>query len=182
MWHSMLHLDPSVLEKILRPIAIYVFLLVAIRLGGHREMNQTSALQFVLLLSVANAVQNGIIGTDDSITGAVIGAVTLFLVNGVVEIVTSRNARARRIVIGRPVELVWRGVVRTRELRRHRISPADLEQSALAAGCLGTNDIEHAVLSADGNIIVSLKSSTEVADRLDALEQKIDRLIAALDK
>lgn len=182
MWHSILHLDPSLAEKIIRPIAIYVFLIVAIRIGGHRELNQTSALQFVLLLSVANAVQNGIIGTDDSVTGAVIGAVTLFLVNGVVELVTSRNARARRIIIGRPVELVWRGVVRTRELRRHRISPDDLAQAAVAAGGLGITDIEHAVLSADGNLVVSLKSSTEVADRLDALEKKIDVIVASLDK
>ena len=177
MWHSMLHLDPSIAEKVLRPIAIYVFLIVAIRLGGHREMNQTSALQFVLLLSVANAVQNGIIGSDDSITGAVIGAVTLFLVNGIVEIATSRNARVRQIVIGRPVELVWRGVVRTRELHRHRISPEDLSQAALTAGGLGTSDIEHAVLTADGNIVVSLKSSTEIADRLGALEAKLDELL-----
>ena len=182
MWHSMFTLDPSVLEKILRPIAIYVFLIVAIRIGGHRELNQTSSLQFVLLLSVANAVQNGIIGVDESVTGAAIGAVTLFIVNGFVEILTSRSLRMRQIIIGRPVELVRRGVVINRELRRHRISTEDLSQAALAAGGLGVTDIEHAVLSADGNLVVSLKTSTEVADRLDMLEAKIDRLIAALDR
>ena len=181
MWHSMIHLDPSVLEKILRPILIYVFLIVAIRIGGHRELNQTSALQFVLLLSVANAVQNGIIGVDDSVTGAAIGAVTLFLVNGLVELVTSRSPRARQVIIGRPVELVRRGVVSTRELRRHRISTDDLAQAAVAAGGLGITDIEHAVLAADGNLVVSLKSSTEIVDRLATLESRIDLLIARLD-
>ena len=69
MLHAMFHLDPSVLEKILRPLAIYAFLLIAIRLGGQREIGQNNALQFVLLLSVANAVQNGIIGVDNWLTG-----------------------------------------------------------------------------------------------------------------
>ena len=81
MWHQMFSLEPSILEKILRPLAIYIFLLIAIRIGGQRELGQSNILQFILLLSVANAVQNGIIGVDDSITGALIGAVTLFTAN-----------------------------------------------------------------------------------------------------
>jgi hypothetical protein len=101
----MFHLEPSVLEKILRPVIIYLFILVALRIGGQREISQTSALQLVLLLSVANAVQNGIIGTDDSVSGAIIGAATLFTVNGIVEILASRSPRIHSLVVGRPLNL-----------------------------------------------------------------------------
>lgn len=173
----MFHLDPSVLEKILRPVIIYLFLLVALRIGGQREISQTSALQLVLLLSVANAVQNGIIGTDDSISGAIIGAATLFTVNGVVEILASRHPRIHSLVVGRPVELVTRGSINTRVLRRHRISNEDLLQAAIAAGGESLNDIEKAQLSPSGTIDIVLHSTMDLRNEIRMLNAKIDQLL-----
>ncbi len=178
MWHSILHLDPSILEKILRPLFIYGFLLIALRLGGQRELSQTTALQFVLLLSVANAVQNGIIGNDVSVSGAIIGAVTLFLVNGVIEIVTSRSPKAHLVIIGRPVELVIHNRVQVRTLRRQRLSNDDLEQAAVAAGGESINDIERATLASDGTIHVVLTSQVNLAEQIRLLNIKIDKLLA----
>lgn len=178
MWHSILHLDPTVFEKILRPVVIYGFLLIALRLGGQRELSQTNALQFVLLLSVANAVQNGIIGKDDSITGAIIGAVTLFLVNGIVEIVTSRSPKAHALIIGRPVELVVHNRVQVRTMRRQRLSEADLVQAAVAAGGETIHDIERATLAADGSIQIVLVPHVNLAEQIRILNHKIDKLIA----
>ena len=109
----MFDLNPTILEKIIRPLVVYLFIVVEIRIGGQREIGQNNALQLVLLLSVANAVQNGIIGIDDSLTGAVIGAVTLFIANGVIEVLTSRSLRFHNIVIGHPVELVSLGIIKT---------------------------------------------------------------------
>ena len=71
MWHDMFALPVPVAEKILRALFVYLFLVIALRLAGKRELAQLSTFDFVVLLSVANAVQNGIIGNDDSITGAV---------------------------------------------------------------------------------------------------------------
>ena len=178
MWHSIFHLDPSILEKVLRPLFIYCFLLVALRLGGQRELSQTTALQFVLLLSVANAVQNGIIGNDVSVSGAIIGAVTLFLVNGVVEIITSRSPKAHLVIIGRPVELVIHNRVQVRTLRRQRLSNEDLEQAAVAAGGESINDIERATLASDGTIRVVLTSQVNLAEQIRLLNIKIDKLLA----
>ena len=70
MWHSIFHLDVSVGEKIVRSILIYVFLVVALRVVGKRELGQANTLDLVVLLLVANAVQNGIIGNDVSVTSA----------------------------------------------------------------------------------------------------------------
>src|SRR5439155_3080341 len=77
MWHNMVDLDPTVLEKVLRSIAIYLFLALALRFFGKRELGQSNTLDLVVLLLVANAVQNGIIGADNSVTGALIGAIVL---------------------------------------------------------------------------------------------------------
>ncbi len=178
MWHSILHLDPSILEKIVRPIIIYVFLLIALRLGGQREISQTNALQFVLLLSVANAVQNGIIGNDVSVSGAIIGAVTLFLVNGIVEIVTSRSPRAHALVLGRPAELVIHNRVQVRTLRRQRLSEDDLTQAAISAGGETLHDIERATLASDGTIHVVLISQVNLAEQIRLLNEKIDKLLS----
>ncbi len=182
MWHQMFSLDPSIVEKILRPLVIYLFLIVAIRIGGQRELGQNNILQFILLLSVANAVQNGIIGTDDSITGAFIGAITLFVANGIVEMATSRNRRVYSVVIGRPIDLMSRGMVNHRALRRQRLSEDDLLQAAVAAGLRDLNDVDHAVLAASGQILVSPKDAQSTAEQIRDLNNKIDKLIEELNK
>src|ERR671928_75246 len=100
MWHSMFHVDVSLAEKVVRPMLIYAFLVVALRVAGKREMAQLNSLDFVVLLAVANAVQNGIIGNDNSVTGGVLGASTLFLLNGLLAFALFHHARLRRLVEG----------------------------------------------------------------------------------
>jgi uncharacterized membrane protein YcaP (DUF421 family) len=81
MWQDIFDLQVSAGEKVLRAILIYLFLIAILRIVGKRELGQANTLDLVVLLLVANAVQNGIIGNDVSVTGAVIGAVTLFAIN-----------------------------------------------------------------------------------------------------
>ncbi len=177
----MFFLHPSILEKILRPLAIYVFLLIALRIGGQREIGQNNALQFVLLLSVANAVQNGIIGIDNSLTGAGIGATTLFLANGLVELVTSRHPRLHSLVVGKPIELVSAGLVNKRNLRRQRLSVDDIMQEASRVGATSIENVEKAVLNFDGDILITLKSSGTMPEQLRLLTTKVDELLAKLN-
>ena len=176
MWHSIFNLDPSIVEKIVRPILIYVFLLVAIRLGGHREIGQNNALQLVLLLAVANAVQNGIIGVDDSVTGAVIGAMTLFVANGIVMLLASRSQRFHNLVIGRSIELVVAGKVNMHALNRQRISEQDLLVAATKQGATEIGDINHAVLAENGDIVVTLYTHLRTQDQIKALADQVTAL------
>lgn len=178
MLHAMFHLDPSILEKILRPLAVYAFLLIAIRLGGQREIGQNNALQFVLLLSVANAVQNGIIGVDNSLTGAAIGAITLFLVHGLVELIASKNSQIHRVVYGRPVELVVGGKVQMRSMRRQRLSTEDLLDAASAQGATSIAEIDRAFLNPKGDIVVVFSGESELTRQLALLTSQVQNLIA----
>ena len=178
MLHAMFHLDPSILEKILRPLAIYAFLLIAIRLGGQREIGQNNALQFVLLLSVANAVQNGIIGVDNSLTGAAIGAITLFVVHGLVELVASRNSQIHRAVYGQPVELVVGGKVQVRSMRHQRLSTEDLLDAATAQGAKSIAEIERAFLNSKGEIVVVVSGESELTKQIALLTSQVQQLLA----
>src|SRR5579884_4289212 len=81
MWSAIFHLQVSLGEKALRTVLIYLFLLIAFRFFGKRELGQANTLDLVVLLLVANAVQNGIIGNDVSVTGAIVGAIVLFGLN-----------------------------------------------------------------------------------------------------
>lgn len=105
----MFHLDLPVLEKILRAVIVYAFLVVALRLAGKREMAQLSSADFIVLLAVANAVQNGIIGNDNSVTGGLIGATALFAVNGSLVALLFRSRRVRDVVEGSATTLVENG-------------------------------------------------------------------------
>jgi len=178
----MFTLDPSILEKVLRPLIVYLFLVIAIRIGGQHEIGQNNALQLVLLLSVANAVQNGIIGVDDSLTGAVIGAVTLFLANGAIEVLASRSRRFHKLVIGHPIELVSHGIINLRALRRQRLSTDEVSQASVAAGAAGVEDVQSAILTANGEIVIILKSNQNISDQVKDLSRKFDQILRHLEE
>ncbi|MEO8363328.1 MAG: YetF domain-containing protein [Ilumatobacteraceae bacterium] len=180
MWNSITHLDISIAEKIVRPIIIYAFLVIGLRLSGKRELGQHNALELVVLLAVANAVQNGIIGQDLSITGALIGATTLFAVNWLLEYSVSRNRWLHQVIIGRPANLVTGGVVNQKALRRQRISEADLLEDASEQGARGLSDIDTAVLGANGHVVVTLRPDMILQGQITELTKEIVDLRQAI--
>lgn len=180
MWHNIVHLDISVIEKIVRPILIYLFLLIGLRLGGRRELSQLNMMDFVVLLAVANAVQNGIIGHDESVSGAIIGAAVLFMINGVALLLTQRSRRIRRLLIGSEIILIKDGVARERSIRRERLSSDDIHQAITEAGAKDIGDVELCVIEPNGHIVVRLKQSSEANDRFDELMRRIDELESRL--
>ena len=180
MWHELFALHPSVAEKVLRAVLVYAFLVIALRVGGKRELGQLSTIDFVVLLAVANAVQNGIIGTDDSVTGAVIGATTLFLVNGLVIMAVIRNRTARRLLVGHATVLVVDGQVLEDNLRKERLSREDLMQAVAEQGGGSLADVTRCAIEANGHISVTLRSADgsaellgQVLERLAVIEKRL---------
>lgn len=180
MWHEIFALHPSVAEKVLRAVLVYVFLVVALRVGGKRELGQLSTIDFVVLLAVANAVQNGIIGTDDSVTGAVVGAGTLFVVNGMVIMAVVRSRTARRLLVGHATLLVVNGQVLEDNLRKEHLSREDLMQAVAEQGGAGLSDVTRCAIEANGHISVTFRSAdgsaellAQVLDRLSVIETKL---------
>lgn len=182
MLHDMFFLGPSVAEKVLRAILIYGFLLIALRAGGKRELGQLNTMDFIVLLAVANAVQNGIIGDDDSVTGAVIGATALLLVNGLAAFAASRSRQARKLLVGAPTPLVVDGVPIERNLRRQRLTIDDILQSVAEAGGSSLADVRRCVIEPNGRIAVVLADRGVTKGDLAMLRAQLDRIEQAVGR
>ena len=152
MWHAMLHLGVSVGEKVIRSAVIYVFLLFMLRLLGKRELGQTNTLDLLVLLLVANAVQNGIIGNDNSVTGAVVGAAVLFALHRLFGSLAYRYPWADRLLEGTPSYLVKDGQLMERNLRHEQISRPQLVAMAQRQGFDHLADVDKAILETDGSL------------------------------
>ena len=148
----MFHLTIPLAEKVLRSVLIYALLVVALRIAGKRELGQTNTLDLVVLLLVANAVQNGIIGNDLSVTGAVIGAATLFAINSLLNRSAYRFRRLRRLLEGDPTPLILEGKPLRDQLRRQRISIPELRAIARRQGFDRLADIRTAILETNGTV------------------------------
>src|SRR5215831_11371950 len=124
--HHMFDLGLPVLEKVLRPVIIYFFLIVGLRLAGKRELAQLNPFDLVVLLTLSNTVQNAIIGDDNSVTGGLIGAATLLLINHWVARYLYGHEQIDRLIEGDPDVLIENGVVRRDRLQKELITIAGL--------------------------------------------------------
>ena len=107
-----------VIEKILRPLIVYLALVVLLRVFGKRELAQLNPFDLVVLLSLSNTVQNAIIGADNSLAGGLIGAATLLTVNYVVVRFVFRHRRLDQLLEGSPVVLIEHGEIDKRALAK----------------------------------------------------------------
>ena len=171
----------SLAEKIIRPIAVYLFLIVILRVGGRRELSQMNAFDLVVLLTLANAVQNSIIGDDNSLLGGMIGGASLVLLNLGVNWFLYRHPTLEQRLEGEPTLLVKDGKVQHESLKRELITVEEL--LAVIHG-QGVDSFEHCaevILETSGTITVLARqpSRDELADQ-DIKERlaRIERLLA----
>src|SRR5215467_5871977 len=146
LWRDILHPDVSILEKILRPILVYFFLIVSLRLAGKRELAQLNPFDLVVLLTLSNTVQNAIIGSDNSVSGGLIGATTLLAVNYVVVRFLYFHEPLDRIIEGGPEVLIEKGRLNKEALQKELITLAELEEAAHKQGFSSLSLIDRAIL------------------------------------
>ena len=149
-----------VIEKLVRTAVIYGFLLVAFRVAGKRQLGQLSPFDLVVLLIISNAVQNALIGRDDSLGGGLIGATMLFLVNGVVAWASSRHRGFGRLVESAPTMLVRHGRVCMDNLRRELMSLPELRAALRREGVVSVAEVRYAMLEEDGRVSVIRRRPT----------------------
>src|SRR3954468_16694065 len=140
IWKDMFVMGLPVAEKILRPIIIYAFLIVGLRLAGKRELAQLNPFDLVVLLTLSNAVQNAIIGDDNSVTGSVIGASTLLIINYAVVRYLYSHERVDRLVEGDSDVLIEGGVVNATRLKSELITMSELASAAHKQGFASLED------------------------------------------
>ena len=150
----MLALAIPIWDIMFRAAVIYVAVLVGLRLAGKREMGQMTVSDLVVLLLLANAVQNAMIGPDTSLLGGVVAAVALLASNAAVARLRLRWPRLRRLIEGSPTLLVLRGKVISDHLRREGLDQEALEAALREHGVADLDDVEMAILEIDGSISV----------------------------
>lgn len=142
---------------VLRATAIYVLVMALVRVSGKRAVGQFTPFDLVLLILIGNAVQNGINGGDNSLTGAAIMAVTLIVLNYVVALLTSRHRRFERMVEGEPVVLARDGKLFPQVLRRELVSNEDFAEALRVNGVEHVEEVGLAMLETNGHITVLAK-------------------------
>src|SRR5207245_6601587 len=130
LWRDLIYPDVSIIEKIIRPILVYLFLIISLRLAGKRELAQLNAFDLVVLLTLSNTVQNAIIGNDNSVTGGIIGATTLLVVNYIVVRFLYFHEPLDRLIEGEPELLIDGGQLRKHALEKELITIQELEDAA----------------------------------------------------
>lgn len=148
----MFTLSTPFLEIIGRSALVYAFIYSGLRVSGKREMSQLSLVNFVVLLLLANAVQNAMIGPDTSLLGGVIAAGTLLLLDSIVARLLYYFPRLRKVAEGSPSVLILRGEVIAANMRREQISEADLAAALREHGFQGVHEVEIAILETNGVI------------------------------
>lgn len=139
---------------VLRGIVIYVLVMVLMRVSGKRAVGQFTPFDLVLLILIGNAVQNGINGGDNSLTGALLMAGTLILLNLAVAYATSRSRRIERLVEGVPVVLARDGKVFEGVLRRQLVSDADFHKALRQHDIVNVSQVALALLETNGSISI----------------------------
>jgi uncharacterized membrane protein YcaP (DUF421 family) len=142
---------------VFRAVAIYLLVMVLVRVSGKRAVGQFTPFDLVLLILIGNAVQNGMNGGDNSLTGAAVLAVTLIALNYATAFLSARVPRARRFIEGEPVVLARDGRVFRDVLRRELVSKADFNEAMREAGCTEPERIRLAILETNGRISIALK-------------------------
>ena len=184
---DMFALGVPIVEKILRPIVVYVFLVVGLRLAGKRELAQLNPFDLIVLLTLSNTVQNAIIGEDNSVTGGLIGAATLLALNHFVVKYLYNHEGLDRLIEGDPDVLIEAGQIKMDRLKEELMTRAELEVAAHKQGFASLDEIDRAVLDPGGNIAFFAKRPTpdisrhqEILERLDAVSAQLASLKASL--
>jgi len=141
-------------EILIRTAVVYLVILVGLRLSGKREIGQMTVFDLVVLLLISNAVQNAMVGSDTSLTGGILAAIVLLVLNVVIARLRMTSPRLRRWVEGTPTLLILHGKVIAEHLRQEGIDEESLMAALREHGVIEVSNVEMGVLEIDGSISV----------------------------
>lgn len=171
MIESMFHLHLPILEKLLRPMIVYLFLIGFLRLFGKRELAQLNPFDLVVLLSLSNTVQNAMIGDDNSVTGGIIGAFALLAINWLLTLVLFKSPKLDQVVEGTATILIQHGIVDEAALKKEALTHIELKSVIHKQGFDDYSQVEKCVLEPNGTFYVEgVTPSSDDAERSEILQ------------
>ena len=147
-------LSNNYLRIIFSTLVIYLFIVIAIRLFGKKELAQLSVVDMVFILLISNAVQNAMVGPDSSLSGGLVAASTLFIMNFIFKNLQYRFPKFAKIVEGDAIMLIYKGKVIDEHLKKAQITVDELLEAVREHGVPTVKEVDLAILEVDGNISV----------------------------
>lgn len=181
-WYTpFITIDIPLLEKVLRTVVVYLAIAILLRIAGKRLLAQMNSLDLVVLLLLSNVVQNAIIGPDNSVLGALVGAVVLIGFDLAMDLLADRFAGFRHLIAGRHADLVAHGVADDRALARAGIDSRELALALRRQGIHGVSQVESATLEPAGDLLIDLKAEERTVTKrdLDAAVAELRALLRA---
>lgn len=149
----------GVLGIVAKTTAVYVFVIVGLRVLGTRELGQMSLYDFVLIVVIANSVQNAMVGGNDTLVAGLVSALTLMFWNGVLSCVLDRFPKLQHAMVGEPIVLLSDGLPRWDKMRKTGVTRDELIAGLREHGVASLDDVRLAVLETDGSISVVPKEA-----------------------
>ena len=191
MWTDLLTPGIPIAEKLVRSVIVYAFLLIGLRLAGKREMSQLNSFDLVVLLLLSNTVQNAIIGNDNSLTGGLIGAAALLILNGALVRTLYHYGKLDKLE-GRPDVLIKNGRLVRKHLERELITVAELAAAARRQGIDSLAHVSECRLETGGSLSFIQRHPTDEEQRhhellaslaqLDARQREITEQLGAVER
>jgi len=144
----------EIFNIVFRSVVVYLFIVLALRIFGKKELAQLSVIDLVFILLISNAVQNAMVGDNSSLFGGIIAAGSLFTVNIVLDKLFFRSKKLSEFFQGNPLMLIYNGKVIENHLKQATISHEELEAVVREHGVKSIQDVNMAVLETDGNISI----------------------------
>jgi uncharacterized membrane protein YcaP (DUF421 family) len=183
IFNDMFQMQLPLLEKLLRPAIVYLALVVLLRMFGKRELAQLNPFDLVVLLSLSNTVQNAIIGNDNSVSGGIIGAISLLAVNWLVVRALFSSPRLTRMFEGRSSVLILNGQIDHKAVKRESLTQEELLDVIHKQGFDSVHKVQRCELEPNGTFYVEAvepspvdQQHAELLARLDALQKQVAAL------
>ncbi len=135
-------------------VAIYLFIVIFIRLFGKKELAQLSVIDLVFILLISNAVQNAMVGSDSTLAGGLVAAASLFIANYFFKLILYKYPTFGKIVQGHAILLIYKGKLIDKNLIKAKITHSEVKEAVREHGVMDVGDVDLAVLEVDGNISI----------------------------
>ena len=165
-----------VIEKILRAAIVYLFLVVGFRLAGKRQLANLNPFDLVVLLTISNTVQNAIIGEDNSLSGGLIGATTLLVVNYFAVRYLYAHRKLRRLAGDAGEVLIENGKIRHDLLKKNLVTLEELREAANRQGFESLRDVDRAVFNPDGTFSFFRSKPQDTSEQYQEVLARLDRM------
>ena len=186
IWQHLLSIgekgDVSIVEKILRPVAVYAALIILLRVFGKRELGQLNPFDLVVILSLSNTVQNAIIGEDNSLIGGIIGATALLGINYAVALMKFKSKKIETVIEGKSLTIIENSKVNKDAVRRELLTAEDLNTIAHREGLDNAAQIKKCVIDPNGSFLVEGNTDTSEENFRQTVLAKLEELTAQVSE